>query len=195
MIQFYLSNALSSDLKMHLEEKSEPDFQALQWYAHRVTIDRRKCVITMERQSRYTIVFCGLTKPDFENFPQIFQERLWREVVSITQPEDDDLHIISDLALDISVEHHYQAGTDRSVMAHINQVAELLEIIVTHYGEALPLTDSDAFAFGIRANETPRKRKNDKDYFYPIEVFRELWLGMFNIIKKSSSDKTRHTFH
>ena len=163
MLQFYLSNALSRDLKMHLEEKSDPDFQALQWYAHRVTIDRRKCVIAMERQSRYAMVFCGLTKRDFENFPQIFQERLWREVVSITQLENDDIPIISELALDISVEHHYQPGSDRSVMAHINQVAELLEIIVYHYGEGLPLTDNDAFAFGIRANETPRKRKKDKD--------------------------------
>jgi len=194
MIQFYLSNALSCDLKMHLKEKIKPDFQALQWYAHRVTINRRKCVIAMERQSRYAMVFCGLTKPDFENFPQIFQERLWREVISITQPEEDDLAIISDLVLDITVDHYYQPGNDRSVMAHINQVVELLDIIVNYYGEELPLTDSDAFTFGIRANETPRKRKNDTDYFYPIEVFRDLWLGMFNIVKKSSANTTR-TYH
>jgi len=180
---------------MHLEEKSEPDFQALQWYAHRVTIAQRKCVITMERQSRYAIVFCGLTKSDFENFPQIFQERLWREVISITQPEDDDLPIISNLVLDMTGKHHYQPGSDRSVMAHINQVVEHLEIIINHHDAPLPTNDSDAFAFGIQANETPRKRKIDKDYFYPIEVFKDLWLGMFNIVKKSAVNHEQHTLH
>ncbi|HRH78950.1 MAG TPA: hypothetical protein PK129_16510, partial [Cellvibrionaceae bacterium] len=65
MIQFYLSKDAAADLKHLVEPPSPENYQAMQWYVHRVTIARRKCIIAMEKQSRYAITFCGLTKKEF----------------------------------------------------------------------------------------------------------------------------------
>src|SRR5512139_3051011 len=87
-MQIHLSKALATDLKSHLIE-APTDLHAMQWYGHRVTVLRRKCVILMESRSRYAMVFTGLTKPDFARFPERVRERLWREALSICQLEDE----------------------------------------------------------------------------------------------------------
>ncbi|MDA1302312.1 MAG: hypothetical protein O2868_19840 [Proteobacteria bacterium] len=75
MIQIHTSKALAADLKAQLAEvPAGPG--AMQWYAHRVYVLRCKCVVAMEAQSRYAMIFTGLTKPDFEMFPELFLERL-----------------------------------------------------------------------------------------------------------------------
>ncbi len=182
MIQFHLSKDLATDLAIQPQASSDADPGSMHWYAHRVTISRRKCIIAMEQQSRYAMVFCGLTKQDFVQFPSLFQERLWREVCAATQLESPlsaaDIELLSDLALSLCAEQHYQPGHDRSVTSHINQVKEHLEAAVLYDGYPLPVDDDDALSFGIQANQMLRKCKGDKDYFVPLQVFSDFWLGL-----------------
>lgn len=78
-MHFHLSANAAQDLKVKsfasTSEESTPPAQ--HWYVHRVTMQRRKQVIAMEAQSRYALVFCGVTKPFFENFTTIFSDTLW----------------------------------------------------------------------------------------------------------------------
>ncbi len=198
MIQFHLSKDLAIDLAIQPQASTDTDPGAMHWYAHRVTISRRKCVIAMEQQSRYAMVFCGLTKQDFVQFPSLFQERLWREVCVITQLEEPlpaaDVELLPDLALSLCAEQHYQPGHDRSVTSHINQVKEHLEAAVLYDGYPLPVDDDDALQFGIQTNQMLRKCKGDKDYFVPLQVFGDFWLGLLQHLngEHSSSDQA-HT--
>jgi hypothetical protein len=178
MLQFHLSKILAQDLKMHVEEPVPVSPGALQWYGHRITVMHRKCVLMMEYQSRYCMVFAGLTKPDFENFPRLFSDRLWREVVSICELDDaqsEDLAILVNLAAE---QQYYQVGSDRSVQAHLRQAADEFEILVYHHMGRLPERGVEEFNCGAESNKFLRKRKEDKDYFIPLEVFRELWIGL-----------------
>lgn len=177
MLQFHLSKVLAKDMAMHLSDTVAERPGALRWFAHRVTINRRKCVLVMEQQSRYCLVLCGLTKADFENFAAEFQERLWCEVVSICGLEGQACEQLRERVLMLSEDCVFVAGHDRSVQAHINDVAWHLEDQAYREGE-LPLHPAESFAFGAFVNDLLRKRKGEKEYFKPLEVFREFWLGM-----------------
>jgi hypothetical protein len=187
MLQFHLSKAFSKDMSMHVSDSHAVIGGALQWYAHRVTVLRRKCVIAMEWQSRYCIVFAGLKKPDFKIFPELFADRLWREVVSICQLDDEQSHDLAALVDIVGKEQYYQVGFDRSVQAHINDVAWNLNNMANEIGY-LPEKQEDAFGFGLKMNEWLRKRKGDKEYMVPLEVFRDCWLGMLEHVYVSKSD-------
>ncbi|MFA7553053.1 MAG: hypothetical protein WCY88_02295 [Spongiibacteraceae bacterium] len=196
MIQFFLSKILAEDMAMHVSGP-QPDhavntkevvespvgadkpavtlLPVMTWYAHRVIIARRKCIIIMEATSRYAMVFCGMKKADFEHFPDLFQDRLWREVFAVCEgiPESD-ISQLSATVLNICEQQRYQIGHDRSVTAHIKQVAEHLELMVRYQGETLPVDRMAAFEFGVSVNELLRKRRGDKDYFRPVEAFQDL---------------------
>ncbi len=185
MIQFNLSAALTKELS-HLVTESEAmsHAPALIWYAHVVIIARRKCIIAMELQSRYAMVFCGLTQKDFAVFPSMFKDRFWREVCSICQaphplpePETERLAALVKMMAD---KQCFQKGNNPSVSTHIKQVKEELEFLVKYQRQTLPTGDEAEFKFGLKTNEILRKRKGDKDYFYPIAVFRDFWLGLLN---------------
>lgn len=197
MMQFQLSKILTKDLGIHVQASMDIVPSALQWYGHRVTIERRKCVIMMEEQSRYAMVFCGLKKRDFEDFPALFQNRLLREVGIIAQLEaplpESDLALLNDLLLDISAEEIFQPGHNRSVTTHINQVRSHLEMMVYGEGYPLPVSPEEAFHFGIMTNDILRKRQADKDYFYPVRVFHEFWLGLLECAKKTVKQKNTAT--
>ncbi len=83
MLQFYLSKTLASDMSHSLGEPLAAIPGAMQWYGHRVTVFGRTYVLIMELQSRYCMLFSNLTELDFENFNQLFVDRLWRKTVSI----------------------------------------------------------------------------------------------------------------
>ncbi len=194
MIQFYLSKDLAKDLaslpieQAHIQENADADTGAVIWYAHRVTIARRKCIIAMELQSRYTMVFCGLTSPDFNNFPQLFSQRLLQEACVITQIReplpDVDVQLLCDLANEVSMEQNFACHHDRSVQSHINQVKEHLEDLVLRGGYPLPESPDDSMRFGLIANDMLRKTKNHKDYFVPLDVYADFWLGMIGHVKE-----------
>jgi Domain of unknown function (DUF6933) len=177
MICLNLSKDFAKDMREHIgEQKLLDEFEQL-WYAHRITLNHRKCVITMEEYSRYAMVFCGLTKKDFQHFPELFQERLWREVLAVVIPENDELMAsLSDRILSFAQHQHYQARHDRSVSSHIRQAFEELDILVNYQGWGLPTSLAASIEVDLRLNRTIRKKGKSKDYFTPLEVFRDNWL-------------------
>lgn len=191
MIEFHISETLVKDLEMHLRPPRPATAYGLQFYAHRVTVARRKCMIVMELQSRYAFVFCGMTKKEFEQFPELFQERLWREVLSICELEnEDDMAFMSDLVLGLSSEQYFQPGTNHGVEMHVSQVADQLVWMVNNGIYKLPVLGSDAFAFGLDVNEVPRTVDGGQSYFQPYLVFKEFWRGMLAFARKEKKGRS-----
>lgn len=72
----------------------------------------------------------------------------------------------------------FSQGLDRSVQAHIRQVADEMEYFVKYRLERLPKTPGEEFTLGCQLNDTLRKRGGDKDYFYPQEKWRASLLSL-----------------
>lgn len=149
----------------------------MQWYAHRVTVLRRKCLILVEWRSRYAMVFTGMVKDDFAHFPAIFHDRLLREALSVCQLDEEKTDELEGLINIVCDEVQICPGSDRSVQAHINEIARDLKYLAAEIG-FLPEDDRREFNFGLRVNQMLRKTKEDKEYFYPLEVYRDFWTDM-----------------
>lgn len=193
MMQIHLSKSLVKKLSGHVQSPRNVDRRALQWYAHHVNIADCDCIIIMEKQSRYALVFCDLDEHDFDRFPELFKERLWRETALIAQLDaplaDEDLAFLIELTVALGQKQNYQPGSDRSVMSHMLQVKEHLEYLVYVEGCDLPVSHDDAVSFGLLTNDTLRKRKEDNEYFVPLEVFRRFWLGLLDHVARAPVSK------
>ena len=189
MICINLSKVLGGDLKTLVGEHCDAEKFELNWFAHRVNINRRKCIIVVEVSTRYAMIFTGLVKKDFQNFSQIFAERLWRELLDLLQLSDKDSARISDTILDCITNQHFQLGHDRSVNSHITQIVGETNLLIEYREYPFPESTGEAMHFGTIYNRMLRKTGKHKGYFYPGEEFAKLWTRKLGIADTDDTNK------
>jgi len=149
------------------------------WYAHRVTLLRKKCIIVMEEASRYALIFVGLKKKDFAHFDKVLASRIVAEASWLC----DLPHPRSNEQLIAAVEQKcssfvWSPGLNRSVQSHIRQVADEVGCFADNRLEQLTKSTQGEFALGFEVNKRYRKRKEDKDYFVPYKIWRTSLLAL-----------------
>ncbi len=181
MIVFNLSRAAAQALAVSAEDNITY-MPKMAWYADLVLINRRRCIIAMEESTRYAMVFCGLSRAQLNQFPELFAERLWREVFSICYHVDESA-MQSLMAQVQNLQHQvrFQLGQHASVQQHILQVAADLREQVELRCRKLPVDPAAAFSYGIiRVNKVLRQRGNLKEYFVPVDAFEQLCLALID---------------
>lgn len=177
-MHFHLSANAAQDLKIkEFAPTSEGDTASAQhWYVHRVIVQRRKQVIVMEAQSRYALVFCGVTKTFFDDFTGIFADTLWRHIVSLCEVSDAEWGRVKAMTTTMCAMPCYHKGLDRSLQAHIKDAAMQMEWRM-EVGELPPvITDSgQLFELSFFINKTPRTRHGEKQCIFPYEAFQRIW--------------------
>lgn len=180
-MHFHLSANAAQDLKItnFVPNSDDNDAFAQHWYVHRVTVQHRKQVIVMGAQSRYALVFCGVTKPFFETFTNIFADTLWRHVVSLCSVPEAQWGRVKAMTTAMCAENIHHKGLDRSLQAHIKDAAMQMEWRM-EFDELPPvITDPDQlFELSFFINKTPRTRHGEKQYIIPYEEFQRLWNNM-----------------
>ena len=187
MIQFNLSLNAVKDLAAIVGPKHEPIPGAIQWYIHRVTINRKKVVIAMEERSRYAMIFAGMKKKDFDDFPSVFVQRLVNEVISICKLDDDSTEKLIALVNLIAKNMYFHKNSNRSVSAHIRQASDELDWMIERVGR-LPKSEEEEFGAGTEVNSSLRKTAQYKDYFVPIEIFKDFWMDMLEHILEKETE-------
>jgi hypothetical protein len=51
-------------------------------------------------------------------------------------------------------------------------------------------TEEEIFISDLRHNDTPRKRKQDKDYIFPTEIMFSTWLSRYANLEKQTIEHT-----
>ena len=180
MIHLHTSKIFGDDLtKAGCNLPAAGNGNAWNWFAHRVTLMRKKCVIVMEEASRYALIFTGLKKNDFAGFDQVLRSRIIAEaswLCDLPHPGPNE-QLIAAVARQCS-STVWSQGLDRSVQAHIRQVADEMEYFVKYRFERLPESAEEEYALGRPLNDTLRKRGGEKDYFYPQKRWRESLLAL-----------------
>lgn len=181
-MNFYLSANAMKDMA-HLDVIPTPgdhDEFSRHWYIHRVVIERRKCFIAMEAHTRYAMLFCGLTKPVLKNVPLLFADYLWRHIISLCAVDDADFGHIRAMASKMCAEVVYHKGLNRSIQAHIKDVAHQLEWDINRYG--FPEDPGKEFFMSMKANKVPRRRYGEKGFIIPLEEFQRLWCEILGVV-------------
>jgi hypothetical protein len=181
MIQLHLTKKFHEDLSKSGCALPETNDQAAgwHWYAHRITLLRKKCVIVMEEECRYALIFFGLKKMDFARFEQVLISRVIAEaswLCDLPQPKENEI-LIEKVRQKCSG-MFFDRTPNRSVQAHIRQVAQELEYLIYFIDEKLPELAEEEIELGLKLNDRLRKRQQDKDYFMPMECWRKSLLSL-----------------
>ena len=142
-MHFYASSIFAKDAGL-TELTPQPELNATpgqHWFVHRVILERRKCLLAMEEQTRFVLLFCGLTKPDFAQFPALFADRLWRTVVAVCEVPDAQFGLVRERIFSLCMNPVWHKFLDRSVQSHIRQAAFELKCYMHRGGFPASITD------------------------------------------------------
>ena len=173
-MHFHASSIFARDAGL-TELSSQPESTPTagqHWFVHRVNLERRKCVLAMEEQTRFVMLFCGLTKPDFAQFPTLFADRLWRTIVAVCAVPDAQFGLVRERIFSLCMNPVWHKFQDRSVQSHIRQAA--FELKCYMHRDGFPTSITDEFAYSLKLNETPRTRHGGQ-CMWPLEEFQKVW--------------------
>ena len=183
MIQLHTTKKFHEDLTKSGCAMPETDgkTEGWHWYAHRITLMRKKCVIVMEEECRYALIFFGLKKGDFANFEQVLTSRIIAEASWLCDLSDSgENELLVEIIQQKCSEMFFDRKPNRSVQAHIRQVALELEYFVLFIDERLPGRTEEEIDLGLKINDRYRKRQQDKDYFMPKKCWRKSLLTLIS---------------
>ncbi len=158
-----------------------------QWLVHAIKVKGKNVLVAMDYQARFSMTLSGLKKGGDESFLNNFEHHLTVHIHEMMAAVNADSQ-----AIDSSLERYYHQHNsrafylrgDRSVQSHINDVVWHFRNSVDESQE-VP-TEVDLIGFDDFANQLLRKRKAEKDYFYPQREFLHAWLrhyGEYNIVQ------------
>lgn len=174
MIVFNLSQALTKVLSSHLKPVKNI-LPSLHWDLELITIGLDQCVIACERNTQYIMLFCAMSREQFLHFPELFQDRFWREVMALSpQISQRDKNAFIRYLLTASDDQYYQLNPNPLEEGKLHTIIENLEYRTIAEKVALPADGKAALQYTLPING--RKRKNSDSS--PLENFRDICLSM-----------------
>ena len=164
--------------------------QSWHWLVHAKKVKRKNVLIVMDYHSRFVITLTDLKKGDELPFLNLLEHHLTVHVHEMMALAVDNPQAIEDSLEQYFNQHHscafHQRG-DRSVQSHINDVLWHFERSVDEIGE-VPL-GVDLIGFDVFVNRLLRKRRAEKDYFYPQHEFLHAWLTHYGERSEFEADR------
>lgn len=168
------------------------DDQRWHWMVHATKFNRKNVLLAMDSDSRFCMAFWGLRKGNLQDFLKQFHDRLALHIIAVINMGGQNEAMLEKSMKDFLKNHHeyafFQRG-DRSIQAHINDAFMNLQYEQYHWEDGVP-TEEELFISDLRRNDTPRKRKQDKDYIFPTEELFSTWLSRYANLDEQTIEHT-----
>jgi len=99
------------------------------WHANLLHIDRRKCVLITNDTTLYSVFIAGLRKPEFEMFPEIFCQALFKNLRCDNFSQQQIERILDEYR-----ETGIAETNNRSVLGSMNDLAFIIKYSVDRAG-------------------------------------------------------------
>ncbi|RUR14899.1 hypothetical protein ELY21_15265 [Legionella sp. km535] len=163
------------------EEPILHDHQHWHWMIHVTKLGHKNVLLAIDTDSRFCMLFWGLRKGNIQGFLEQFHKRFSFHIIALMNMSKQDATMF-ETAMKAFIESHHDCSFtqrgDRSVQAHINDVFMRLPYEQYRWEDDVP-TEEELFTSDFRNNDTPRKRKQDKDYLFPTEMLLSAWLTQY----------------
>ena len=163
-----------------IDADGEPPRHVQQWQVHLVKVRRKPCVLAMELNTRYAMVFTNVGRGNAPSFLNTFAERLVNEMVFAAQ----GVGMLADFETMWAqfLEHHsrfqFVLRSDRSTQAHLKDAVWTFEDDCETKGR-LPESHEECGFVDALINQTLRSIKGRKGYFTPATEMLCEWMGTF----------------
>jgi hypothetical protein len=162
MLTLQCTQKLLKELKIDLSPVKDTDPITL-WHANLLTLDRRKCVLFTNDQTRYSFLVSGLKKPDFQRLGEIFLDNLFRCMLNEGIPQKGVEKVLNTCS-----SYCFTKTSSKSVLGTMNDIADIIKWTVYHDGG---LANTDISEMMMKLNRMPMK---PLDYGFSVEKMREL---------------------
>ncbi len=150
--------------ELNLEELVQKERPPLfSWHANFLRINRRKAAVLVNDASDYTVILYGMTKDDFNNFPDRIKEGIRRAF----QHEGIKAGLIEKYLSQFE-EFCYQKAKNRSHIARMNYSCKLAK----RFADRLNENEIYQSAEIKNINNMPRKNDNN-EYFYADKLMQQ----------------------
>jgi uncharacterized protein len=169
------------DDAQHLQREDGATVRPFQWVLHSVSLRRKNCLIAMEVNTRFCVVITALKKAEQGSYAERFMVALTAQVSAYGQSHgiwnaEEALESVKQAFTDMT-EPKFFRRSDRSVQAHVNDVARYLEALVADDPSSLG-DDTLNMYCNQYANTTLRKSRRafpDREYIVPVEEMFVYW--------------------
>ena len=149
----------------------------LNWHANLVTIQRRQCIIAVHDTTRFALFIPCLTKKDFANPDEQFNDVLINTLLKSDIPPE-----LVNVAATNYQPLTFDTICNRSVQGTMNQVAQ--DIDYGFYYNRASVADKCAHRYSADLNHRPCGVKGQKDYIGPDEEISNL---LHSSLRKSAA--------
>ncbi len=164
MLTLQCTQKLLKELKSDLSPVKDTDPVTL-WHANLLTIDRRKCVLFTNDQTRYSFLVPGLKKPDFQRLGEIFLDNLFRCMLNEGIAQKGIEKVLNSCS-----SYCFTKTSSKSVLGTMNDIADIIKWTVYHDGG---LANTDISEMMMKLNRMPMK---PLDYGFSVYAFKEMLL-------------------
>lgn len=163
-----------------IDADGEPPRHVQQWQVHLVKVRRKPCVLAMEVNTRYAMVFTNVGPGNAPSFLNTFAERLVNEMVFAAQGVGmmADFETMWAQFLERHSRFQFVLRSDRSTQAHLKDAVWTFEDDC-EMKDRLPESHEECGLVDATINQTLRTVKGRKDYFRPGTEMLCEWLSAF----------------
>ena len=163
-------------LAKELGEKPFGDLKILEglegWHLNLVLLARRKCVLAVNDQTRFTLLLTGLAKPDFMTFEKHFWKALSEGLrwIGLSRGRIAEARLLMGNL-------EYGKTHSRSVLGTLNEMAYQLEFLIRRLGR-LPFDEVERMWISQQLNNMPCGSIHHSGYLIPTEEVKNLVEGI-----------------
>ncbi|WP_305812861.1 DUF6933 domain-containing protein [Photobacterium leiognathi] len=167
------------------------------WLVHAVNVQRKKVLIAMHVETRYSMVFVGIQKGDWFEFTNQLLERLFNNMQFFGEEfemcDEESFEEMFNEFIKLHPKPYFCQHGDRSVQSHINDVAWQFENRVYQAG-SLPEGHEQSASFDEWINSLIRSTKQKNDHFHPDEEMFIDWMQTYSKLGDNEDKLIRQLF-
>ncbi|WDG11363.1 MULTISPECIES: hypothetical protein [Vibrio] len=167
------------------------------WLVHAVNVQRKKVLIAMHVETRYSMVFVSIQKGDWLEFTNQLLERLFNNMQFFGEEfemcDEESFEEMFNEFIKLHPKPYFCQRGDRSVQSHINDVAWQFEDQVYQAG-SLPEGHEQSASFDEWINSLIRSTKQKKDHFHPDEEMFIDWMQTYSELGDNEDKLIRQLF-
>ncbi len=162
MISIQCTKKLLKEVGQEHKEAIIPTVPLGCWHANLLILDRRKCVLFTNDQTRYSLLVPGLKKPDFKMLDEVFGQALFTSLL-----RDGFSQKAIEAVLDEIREIALTTTSNRSVLGTMNDMTNIIKWRVREEG----LLNIDIDEMNMKLNRMPH---GPLGYRHSLDMVKEV---------------------
>ena len=162
MITIQCTKKLLKEVGQEYREAIIPTVPLGGWHANLLLLNRRKCVLFTNDQTRYSFLVAGLKKPDFQLLDEVFRQNLFKCLIR-DEFSQEAIEKVLDEICDIA----FTKTSSRSVLGTMNDMANIIKWTVHDEGGLLNV---DVDEMNMELNRMPH---GPLDYRHSLHMMKD----------------------